>query len=49
MDDDDGEADSLVLVLGVNLWVTVNLGSGRDQEPSLGPLGQSEHVHGTHE
>jgi hypothetical protein len=41
--------DSLVLVLGVNLGVTVNLGSGRDQEPSLGPLGKSEHVHGSHE
>ena len=49
MDDDVAEADSLVLVLGVNLWVTVNLGSGRDQEPGLGPLGESEHVHGTHE
>ena len=36
-------------MLGVDLWVTVDLGSGRDQEPSLGPLGESEHVHGTHE
>lgn len=43
------QSNSLVLMLGVNLGVTVNLGSGRDQEPSLGPLGQSEHVHGTHE
>ena len=41
--------NSLVFVLRVNLGITVNLGSGRDQEPSLGPLGQSEHVHGAHE
>jgi hypothetical protein len=40
--------NSLIFMLRVNLGITINLGSGRDQEPSLGPLGQSEHVHGAH-
>lgn len=39
----------VVLRLGVDLGVSVDLRGGGDQESSLGSLGQTEHVKGTHE
>jgi len=41
--------DVLVLRLGVNLWVTVNLGSGGDKEARLCALSQTKHVQSPHE
>ena len=39
----------VVLSLRVLLWVTVDLGGGRDEESRLGSLGKTKHVEGTHE
>jgi hypothetical protein len=35
--------------LGVLFWVTVDFRGGGDEESSLGSLGKTEHVEGTHE
>jgi len=46
---DTVDVTPVVFSLRVLLWVTVDLGSGSDEESSLGSLGETEHVQGTHE
>lgn len=40
---------ALIFMLRVNLWVTVNFGSTRDQEPSFGSFSETEHIESSHE
>jgi hypothetical protein len=46
---DTVDVTPVVFSLGVFLGVTVDLGGGGDEETSLGSLGETEHVEGTHE
>lgn len=46
---DTVDVTPVVLTLRVLLGVTVDLGGGGDEESSLGTLGKTQHVQGTHE
>jgi hypothetical protein len=46
---DTVDVTPVVFSLGVLLWVSVDLGGGGDEESSLGSLGETKHVEGTHE
>lgn len=46
---DTVDVTPVVLSLRVLLWVTVDLGGRGDEESSLGSLGKTKHVQGTHE